>query len=440
MKDILDKVESVVKKGKELGADEVIAKTTLGRYRQTRFSNNDVDISVAWNDYITDVALAWNKRLVATQIKDFKGIKATMEQLFRLAKVSKENPMYGGIAHGKFKYQKNVADKALRDLENPSQYIKQSIDSARRESGPKTNTGGSLFTKFEEVYLVSSEGPVCQDERSAIELSIRAFSQIDASGHAVECSSNLKNFEPERAGKKAGEIARLARNPRSAEAGKYDVILDPLFWGSLLGNYASMFSAFSVMVQMSVFTNKIGEKVGTDLVTLTDRPAEYSVSNRTFDDEGVPTKGTTVIDQGILKTYLHNTSTAKTYNAETTGNAGLVSPSAWNIEMDPGNIRKDDMIMDLKRGLHLTNTWYTRFQNYKTGDFSTIPRDGIFFIENGEIKQSLKNIRLSDNALRILANITHVSRERNHVHWWDADLPALCPYVLVENVQMTKPV
>ena len=229
-------------------------------------------------------------------------------------------------------------------------------------------------------------------------------------------------------------------SPKPAEAGKFDVILDPLFWGSLLGNYAGMSSAFSVMVQMSVFTNKIGQIVASPLVTLTDRPAGYSISNRTFDDEGVPTMGTTVIDHGILKTYLHNTSTAKIFKTETTGNAGLVAPSAWNIEMAAGNIGKDEMIMDLKRGLYLTNTWYTRFQNYATGDFSTIPRDGMFLIENGEIKQSLKDIRLSDNALRILGNITQASKERQHVHWWDADLPALCPYVLVKDVQMTKPI
>jgi PmbA protein len=86
----------------------------------------------------------------------------------------------------------------------------------------------------------------------------------------------------------------------------------------------------------------------------------------------------------------------------------------------------------------VTNTWYTRFQNYAAGDFSTIPRDGIFLIENGEIKQSLKDIRLSDNALRLLGNITGISKERQHVHWWgEADPPSLSPYILMKDVQIT---
>lgn len=58
MNDQLSKTEEIVKKAKKLGADEVIAKTTIGRYRQLRFSNNQVDITVAWNDYVTDVVLA----------------------------------------------------------------------------------------------------------------------------------------------------------------------------------------------------------------------------------------------------------------------------------------------------------------------------------------------------------------------------------------------
>ena len=87
----------------------------------------------------------------------------------------------------------------------------------------------------------------------------------------------------------------------------------------------------------------------------------------------------------------------------------------------------------------MTNTWYTRFQNYAKGDFSTIPRDGIFLVENGEIKQSLKDIRISDNALSLLNNIVGISKERQHVHWWgEADPPSLSPYVLIKNVHVTK--
>ena len=440
MSDALATTEAIVKKGKALGADEVVAKTTFGQFRQTRFSNNQVDITVAWNNYVTDVALAWDKRVVATQIQNFENIDKTMERLFRLAKVSKENPTYGGIAKGKFRYSKLTSDKTLQELENPSEHIFDAVEAAKKEAGAEVNAGGILYTKYADIYLVSSEGPIGQDARSAIELSIRAFSQVDASGHGVECCSSLKDFKPSRAGEKAGRIAKLARTPRQGQEGKYDIIFDPLFFGSMLSTWGTMASAFSVMIQLSVFVNKLGQKVASDIVTLRDRPAEYSVNNRIFDDEGFPVQENVFIDEGVLKTYLHNTSTAKIFKTKTTGNAGLVQPMPWNIEMDPGDRTRDELFSQVKRGLYLTNTWYTRFQNYATGDFSTIPRDGIFLIEHGEIKQSLKDLRLSDNVLRLLKQITDISKERQHVHWWiEAEPPSLAPYVLARDIQMTKP-
>jgi len=439
MSEILGKTEEIVKKAVGLGADEVIAKTTFGKYRQVRFSGNQVDIIVAWNEYVTDVTLAWKKRVVATEIHDFQGVDASIKQLIGLAKVSGENQAFGGFAKGSFHYPKGQADKRLESLDSPTELVFDAIDAAEKHAGSKVDSGGILLMQSEDVYLVSSDGPSGVDSRSAVELSIRAFSEREASGHGVECSSTLKDFKPERAGAKAGEIARLARNPKVGDEGVYDVVFDPLIFGSILGVWGGMASAFNIMIQLSVFVDKLGKKVGPDMVTLKDNPAPYSMSQRVFDDEGVPTGDNVFIDHGVLKTYLHNTSTAKIFKAKTTGNAGLVAPNPWNIEMEPGKVSKDELFSEVDRGLYLTNTWYTRFQNYAKGDFSTIPRDGIFLIEKGEIKQSLKDLRLSDNVLSMLSNVAGITKERQHVHWWgEADPPSLSPYVLIKDVHMTK--
>lgn len=440
MSDAMAQTEAVVKKGKALGADEVLASTEFGTYRQVRFSKNQVDIGVAWDDYTTSVLLTWKKRIVATQIKNFQNIDTAMERLFNLAKVSKENPMYGGIAQGNFKYGKPMGDKAVKDVEDPSGYIYEAIDAARKEAGKEIDSGGILFTKYEQIYQVSSEGPQGIDEKSGIELSIRAFSERDASGHGVECNSSLNGFKPALAGEKAGRIAKMAKNPITGKAGKFDVIFDPLFFGSVIGTYGFMGSAFSVLAKMSVFADKLGKKVGPEIVTMRDNPGKQSVNNRIFDDEGVPVKETVFIDKGVLKTYFHNTTTAKIFKTQTTGHAGIITPQPWALELDPGHMTKDELFKDLKKGLYLTNTWYTRFQNYATGDFSTIPRDGIFLIENGEVKESWKEIRLSDNVLNLLANFAGISKERQQVHWWlEAEPPSMSPYVLARNVQITRP-
>lgn len=439
MSDLLDRTEALVRKAKALGADEVIAKTTFSRRTQIRFSNNEVDISKVWNDYVTDVSMAWQKRIVATQIQNFVDAENRVEDLYKLAKISQPNPFYGGVACGNYDYPESQADIRLRDLEEPTGYVKEAIEAARENVGKNLNTGGTLYSYYGDVNLVSSEGPRGTDARSYIELSIRAFSEKEASGHGVSCSSTLDDFDPTSAGRKAGEVAKLAKNPVPGREGAYKVVFDPLITGSLMGIYSMMSSAFQVMIQMSIFGNRIGERVAPEIVTIRDNPADYSVANRVFDDEGVPAGDKVIIDRGVLKTYLHNTSTAKIFGCETTGNAGLVVPHAWSVELDPGDKSRDEMFEELGDGLYLTNAWYTRFQNYAVGDFSMIPRDGAFVVEGGRIAGSLKDIRISDNALRMLNGVRAISRERQHVHWWEADTPTLSPYVLIEGVKITRP-
>lgn len=161
-------------------------------------------------------------------------------------------------------------------------------------------------------------------------------------------------------------------------------------------------------------------------------------NSRVLDDEGSPTKKTPVIEKGVVKSLLHNFSTANRYHVETTGNAGIVSPAPWQISVEQGNEDLDDMIASTKKGLFINNTWYTRFQDYREGIFSTIPRDGIFYIENGEIKESWGGIRISDSLINIYKNIEGISRETKKVKWWDETMHTKSPYVAAAEVNISR--
>ncbi|MEA3254276.1 MAG: TldD/PmbA family protein, partial [Candidatus Altiarchaeota archaeon] len=250
----------------------------------------------------------------------------------------------------------------------------------------------------------------------------------------------LRDFNPGAAGKKAGEIAKQALNPGEGRGGVYDIIFDPLAFANLLGHILGFASAFSVDIGESFLADRIDKVIGNEIVTLVDDGSLAGGFNSSkFDAEGVPTQRNVVVEKGVLKTYLHNTSTAKKYGAESTGNAGLISPHPWNAVIEPGDYGRDDLFSGVNKGLYITNVWYTRFQNYRTGDFSTIPRDGLFLIENGELSQPLSNLRVSDNLLHILKNITALGDKQEWIHWWDAEVPSLLPYVLVKDVRVTKP-
>ena len=113
-------------------------------------------------------------------------------------------------------------------------------------------------------------------------------------------------------------------------------------------------------------------------------------------------------------------------------------PKPFNLVLENGNLNKDEMISTVKKGLLVTNTWYTRFNNYEKGDFSTIPRDAIFLIEDGKIKKPVKHIRISDNLVRLLKNIEEAGKDASQVMGWENELPVFTPPVLVRKVNITR--
>jgi len=218
------------------------------------------------------------------------------------------------------------------------------------------------------------------------------------------------------------------------------VLFSPLAFADFLSLTGEAASAFSVDAGLSFLTNKINKKVSNKNVTIIDDPhIPNALRSVSFDEEGYPTKPLKIIDKGILKTYLHNTSTAKKYNTKTTGHAGLISPEPWNLKLIPGKLSHDKLIKNIKKGIYITNRWYTRFTSYRTGEFSTIPRDGTFYIENGEIKHPIKNIRVSDTMPNILKSIDSIGNNLTQIRSWDVSIPALSPSVFLKNIGITTP-
>jgi PmbA protein len=431
---MIDYTDYTVKKALQLGATDVVVKGCDSDNQQLRFSNNQIDIAKTWYEHFLKVFLVYDKKVVSTEIKNVSTIDDTLKTLIALAKISKENPEYHGIAEGPFTYTGAHADSQLKNVTDVSDFVTAAINKALEHA---TTTAGILQVTHETISLSTSNSIEAQDEKTSIELSLRAFSQKEASGHGVSCSPTLKGFNPEKAGQEAGELAALAQDPVPGKEGVYDIVFSPLFMGSVLNYSIEMASAFNMLAGRSMYVEKVGEPVASVLVTVVDTPS--GLEQRQFDDEGVPTQETTIIDKGVLKTYLHNTSTAAKMHTQTTANAGVVTPEPFNISMDPGDYTKEELFQEVDCGLYLTNTWYTRFQSMQTGDFSTIPRDAILEIENGEITGSLKNIRVSDNMLQLYNNVTAVSKEQRLVRWWaEVAYPCITPYVLVKDVHISR--
>ena len=257
----------------------------------------------------------------------------------------------------------------------------------------------------------------------------------ESSGHKTSSARILSDFKVEEASREAGKVAKDANKPEAGKSGEYDVVLDALPMADLMSSVGSAASVYEVDSGMSFFQGKLGEKIGK-FELIDNGRLEGGMASSSFDAEGVPTKETKIIKNGVLKTYLHNTSTAKKHNVKSTGNAGLISPETSNLILDGPRGK----VFDIKSGIYVTNIWYTRFQNYATGDFSTIPRDGMFLIENGEITKPIKNLRISDNLLSMLGRIKLFDNNVEQITSWGSNSPVTTSNVLIEKVKFTKPV
>jgi PmbA protein len=208
----------------------------------------------------------------------------------------------------------------------------------------------------------------------------------------------------------------------------------------LLESAGGSLSMFDVEAGTSFFGNLLGKQVANPIVKIADDGTlPNGAGSSPFDAEGVPTQKNIAIDSGILKTYLYNTTLARKYKTKTTANAGIISPQPHNIIIEGGKSSKEKLFSQVENGLYITNIWYTRFQNYTTGDFSTIPRDGIFLIKRGQIVKPVKQLRISENMLNLLKNISGIANDVQQITSWEVHTPVFTPHILVKDVNITEP-
>ena len=313
----------------------------------------------------------------------------------------------------------------------------RAIESASSAGGKRS--AGVISAGKVTVAILTSTGTRGADSRTGITLNIRSFAEKEASGHGLSCASSLADFDPEEAGRRAGEGAKRMQGATEPEAGRYTVLLSPTVASNLVETVAAAASAFSVDAGTSYLADKLGKQVASSTFNLTDHGVtEGGLGGRTFDDEGTGTGSNRIIEKGVLKSYLHNLTTAKKWEVRSTGNAGFVSPHPWNLEVGRGDSSYNEMVKEMKSGIVLTSNWYTRFKNYRTGEFSTVPRDGAYLVEEGKISKPLKGMRMGDDLQRMLTSVTLLSKQREWVQWWEVDTPTLCPWMLIDGVTITR--
>jgi PmbA protein len=183
---------------------------------------------------------------------------------------------------------------------------------------------------------------------------------------------------------------------------------------SVLGNLVGCLSGGAVYRKTSFLAGKLGERIGSDAITLIDDGRRRSgLGSRPFDAEGQATRRTALVEKGRLASWLLDVYSARKLGLRSTGNATRGAASApsvapTNLWLEPGGASLDELIRDTGRGLLVTGLFGQGF-NPVTGDFSRGARG--FWIERGERAYPVEEITVAGNLADLLRDVDRVASD-----------------------------
>lgn len=373
-----------------------------------------------------------------------------VDKLVSIIKSNPEDPFFQGFAKGYRRgFEAKRYDKRLVDLE-----VEEAVDilmnaiSKSRESALKNGaeevsvTEGSLETSVGGIYVANLNGEEQYLEGTGFSLSYEVKSRRggeESSYYMMVSNRALDRNEVEDEAVKAGEFSVKFIKAKPVESGLYRVYLDHRVTALFLSTALNpAFSAREVHENRSPLKGKIGLEIVSPEINIIDDPTiDYGVGSRPFDDEGLATSRKLVVEKGVLKTYLYNYYYARRDGRESTGNAvrsspgSLTTPQFTNLRVEAlGKTMEPEDMLKSGRVLAVYGVIGYWMSNYVNGSTQATVSHGLL-IENGEVKQAVKNVVIGGNIYSWLKdNLVAVSR--NIVKTFNMYTPAL----LIDNVRV----
>ncbi|NJD54290.1 MAG: TldD/PmbA family protein [Candidatus Methanoperedens sp.] len=271
------------------------------------------------------------------------------------------------------------------------------------------------------VRYSSSEGLDCEYTLTRIGFAISSIAQSGGvyqigreSRFGVMGFEIFKKHDAFALAEKAATTAIELLSAKTPKAGTYPVILDQELAGVFIHEAVGhAVEADHVLEGNSILAGKIGEQIASPLITVYDDPSLHEYGYYPFDDEGSGSKRTTLIQNGILKSFIHSRETAGKLGGESRNSRaqGYARPviRMSNTFIAPDGMKFDEMLSELKDGIYLKGSRGGQV-NPGEGVFQFNAERG-FIVRNGELTTSLRDVSLSGNTLEILNNVSAVGND-----------------------------
>ena len=291
-------------------------------------------------------------------------------------------------------------------------------ETAAREADPRiTNSEGATFGRTAGAFgIVLSSGFSGGYATSYSSLTVQPVADDEGGkkrrGFHWTAKRHLADLlSPEEVGKEAARRTLRKLGARKVPTCEAPVVFDPDAARSVLGLFASAVMGSAIWRKSSYLLGREGSRVASDLVTVVDDPLIVrGPGSRPFDGEGLPARTNLVVENGVLRTYLCDSYSARKLSRASTGNAsrgggGGVGPSTTNFVLRPTATKAAEIVKSTARGLYVTEMMGFGY-NPVTGDFSRGAAG--FWIENGELVHPVSEVTISLNLDQMLQRIDAV--------------------------------
>ena len=410
--------ERLIKAARAAGADlaDAVAMRSVSQSVDVRDGAVEESQRSEGDDMGLRVLIGRKQAVVSTNDMSGDGVAALAERAVAMARVAPEDK-YAGLADQALLAKNfpdlDLVDRGLPDIGALEAIARRAEEAGRAVRGVSKSGGASAAAGIGGMVLLTSHGFSGAYLGSRHSISMQA---IAGEGTAMETDYDFSSAlhasdldAPEKIGQCAGEKAVAKLNPRKVSTKKVPVVFDSHIAGSIVGHMVSAINGAAIARKTSFLKDKLGERIFASGINIIDDPLRRrGLRSRPFDAEGVAGSRMALIEDGVLKTWLLDSATARELGLVTTGHAGrsassTPSPGPTNLHLEPGQRSPEELIKDIDEGFYVTDLIGSG-ANMVTGDYSRGASG--FWIEKGQRTYPVSEVTIAGHLLDIFRTVT----------------------------------
>ncbi|GGB60516.1 modulator protein [Tistrella bauzanensis] len=417
----LDLLDDLIARAKRAGADSADALRIDGKALsvQRRLGKIEELTRSDGGDLGLRVLVGRRQAIVSTADLRPESLDALAERAVAMANAVPED-RFAGLADP----DQIARDIPALDIYDPTEFTAEQLlgwaetceEAARAVPGVTNSEGASASQSHMMIALAASNGfrGAYRTSRFTVGASTIAGEGLNmVRGHDYTSKRFVEDLDDiATVGRTAGERTVERMSPRRPKTARVPVIFDRRVSRVMVSAIASAVNGAAVARGTSFLKDRMGEKIASDAFTIIDDPFRHRApASHPFDGEGIAGGTLTVVEGGVLKSWLLDCRSARQLGLKTTGHAArgagsAPSPASSNLYLAPGEISRADLIREIGTGL-LVDELMGSGVNIVTGDFS----QGVagFWIENGEIAYPVNEITVAGRFQDMLMSIRPAS-------------------------------